>query len=118
MTLANFGNIHIIGLQLSNSFESLDEVEEELPPIPDIPNVENLNETQRKMLLLQMAEKLNLSPDSLSDASEMPQNSLPMATSHETDEAGLANVGQAASAAPQRNADGTFARPGQTPSRK
>ena len=75
------------GLQQSNLFESLGEDIDSLPPIPDIPNVVNLNETQRKMLLLQMAEKLRLSPNSLPDLAVTPQNSLAMLRVHDTEDA-------------------------------
>ena len=105
------------GIQLSNAFESLGEDGDSMPAIPDIPNVENLTETQRKMLLLQMAQKLRLSPDSLPDAVENPSASA-TATRHEAEDATLANDGHAASAAPPKGANGTFARPSLTPSRK
>ena len=106
------------GIQLSNAFGSLGEDGDSLPTIPDIPNVENLNETQRKLLLLQMAEKLRLSPDSLPDAAELPHNSLATATMPETEDAILANDSHAASAAAPKTAIGTFAKPSLTPSRK
>ena len=101
------------GLQLANPFESLNQDEDSLPPIPDIPDVDDLNETQRKMMLLKMAKKLHLSPDSLPGDTATSNSS-----AQTSDDAVMADDGPEASAAPPNGANGNFVRSCLTPSRK